>query len=313
MLGALQEFVYGPVEVAAPVVGEVKEVGPNWEVHHLPLPVLVAVPTGEGPFPLLVGLNFDGLHTVAKNPHLPTPPGSTKARGCAEETWSIDRLNRAGWAVATAFVGDAEPDDAAQSTGNAVSKWAAGLVTMAEHLAQDPRVDARRIVAVGHSRLGKAALWATASSHRFAGVVGIQSGCGGAAPSRTDTGERVANITSMFPHWFAPTFASFADCVDELPLDQHWLLALAADRPVMLANAEDDVWANPFGQHEMLRLTAEAYGESLPDLTLNQTVGSRLSHFYRPGGHEVNAVDWDAILPWLVAHFPQSQGPASTG
>lgn len=263
----LQECVYG----------ELPEAGPD------DFPMLVAAPEGAGPAPALVALSFSPLDEAARQ----------------EETWPLRRLNEQGWAVVLACMNDVEPDDAQASTGRAIAKWAAGLSAMRRRAADDPRFDSGRLFALGHSRLGKAALVAAAFDERFAGVVAIQSGCGGAAPSRTSVGETVADIVRAFPHWFAPAFASYAGREQDLPIDQHWLLALCAPRPLLLCNAEDDLWANPAGQHEMLALAAQALGDRLPPMEKGRTVGGRLAHFFREGGHQVTREDWAAILAWL--------------
>jgi Glucuronyl esterase, fungi len=115
-------------------------------------------------------------------------------------------------------------------------------------LAQLSEVDATAVIAVGHSRLGKAALWAAATDQRFAGVVSSDSGCGGASLFRHRVGEDIAAITSTFPHSFARRFADYRDAPDELPIDQHHLLALVAPRLTHVASASRDEHADPYGE-----------------------------------------------------------------
>ena len=92
-------------------------------------------------------------------------------------------------------------------------------------------------------------------------VIPHQSGCGGAGPSRSSNpkAETVKRINTSFPHWFCGHFKLFNDDVTRLPFDQNGLVAICAPGPVLLTNAQEDQWANPGGQFDVLRAAAPAY------------------------------------------------------
>lgn len=249
-----------------------------------------------------VGVNFSGNHTVLDSSSIPEPGGWSYpdgelwpvSRGCHAERWCVDDVVRAGFGLLTFCHSDVVPDEPSLArpaldrlgADGAVAAWAWGLLSLATSI-EGP------VVFVGHSRMGKAALLAGAFGGD--GVACIQSGCGGAAPSRTSVGETVAQITQRFPHWFSPRFAMYAGREEALPFDQHALIALCAPSPVLLLNADDDLWANPAGQEEMAELARPVYA------ALDRPDG--IQTFRRPGGHSVTREDWAAILDFFDAEL----------
>ena len=191
-----------------------------------------------------------------------------------------------------------------------IAAWAWGMSRIVDHLLARDDVDKKRIIAVGHSRLGKTALLAGAMDERIALAIPHQAGCGGTAPSRTTVGEKVKDINKNFPHWFNAAFKEFDAEPERLPFDQHGLAALMAPRPVLFSNAVKDTWAYPDGQFEMLRAADPVYGllgvkglASKDKPAIGKLSAGKLGYWIREGTHEMNAEDWKAFLDFADTHL----------
>jgi hypothetical protein len=306
--------------------------GPNVPKLH----VLLVVPNHRTkPAPVFVGLNFTGNHTVLNDPmiHLPeawlrgskSGKATDKQRGTAIDTWALEQTIDRGYAVATCYYGDIVPDDPkrrdegiqphfkSKDAGHewgAVAAWAWGLERIIDYLVTDPDLDARRIIVVGHSRLGKTALLAGAFDDRIAVVMPHQAGQGGSAPSRGTVGESVKRINTAFPHWFNAAYKQFNDHPERLPFDQNALVALCAPRPVLFTNAVEDTWANPEGQFQVLRAADPVYrflgvegidARAMPKV--GTLVDSRLGYWIRDGKHSMTPEDWRVFADFADKHL----------
>lgn len=185
-----------------------------------------------------------------------------------------------------------------------IAAWSWGARRVMDYLETDPQVDARRVAIVGHSRGGKAALWASAQDERFSLTVSNQSGCAGAALSRRPVGETVELVNALFPHWFADAFRRYDRNEAALPVDQHQLLALIAPRALAVGSASKDDWADPEGEFQGLAYASPVYALfGHPPIAPTQwpgvdeaVISLPRGYHLRAGDHDLTAVDWGRYL-----------------
>lgn len=284
------------------------------------------------PPPVFAGLNFQGNHTCCNEEDIqisairrPGYPANRFPRGNQHNRWHFAECIRRGYASITANYHDIMPDmpnhwdkgalrlfkdGLYQHYGpleeySAIGVWAWGLSRIADYLEQDKDVDASKIIVHGHSRLGKTALWAGAIDERFKMVISNDSGCCGAALSRRDYGENIATIAGPEnpSYWFVDDFSSFMGRIDEMPFDQHFLLALAAPRPLAVASATLDKWADPRGEFLSCVNVAPVYKlfgfeglgtEEMP--SPGKGIYNIVSYHIREGRHDQTPLDWEVYM-----------------
>jgi hypothetical protein len=291
-----------------------------------------------------LGLNFQGNHSVDADPKIriskswfandaktgvTNNQANASNRGGQDRRWPIREINEQGYAVATAYYGDIDPDfDDGFKNGvhalflsetsskenphrwGSIAGWAWGMSRLLDVLERQPGIRPDRVAVIGHSRLGKTALWAGATDPRFSIVISNNSGCGGAAIERRNFGETVARINSSFPHWFCYQFRDYNRNEYAMPFDQHTLIACVAPRPVYIASATQDLWADPKGEYLGGWYATPVYEflgfQGLPSEhppEADKSVGERIGYHNRTGAHDILLFDWQQYMRFADRHW----------
>ncbi len=235
--------------------------------------------------------------------------------------WSVRQILERGYATASFHTSHVDPDKKngyadgiraffaegdlpTDSAWRALSAWGWAASRLLDYFETTHAIDEKRIAVVGHSRGGKASLWAAAEDERFAIAYSNNSGCGGAALSRRVYGETVSRITTSFPYWFCANFAAYGGKEYQLPVDQHQLIGLIAPRGVYVTSADEDLWADPKGEYTSIVESAPVFkllGKNsitqsiMPALNKPRIVGQTGYHI-RTKEHDLKDKDWEWFL-----------------
>jgi hypothetical protein len=249
------------------------------------------------------------------------PENTDPTRAVKSPFWPAEEVISRGYGIAVFRNADVAPDD--KSAGfksgihalldkhprpddawGTIAAWAWGASRCLDYLVTDKDVDGSKVGVIGHSRGGKTALWAGAEDSRFAITISNESGCTGAALARRRYGETVQRINRVFPHWFCTNYKKYDDKEDDLPVDAHMLLSLTAPRPLYIASAGEDLWADPRGSYLSLFHAIPVYKllginadipEAMPPVN-KQVISGKVGFHVREGDHNLLLEDWNRFM-----------------
>lgn len=297
--------------------------------------VLLYTPvTAKGPVPTLLHLEFSPAVLVIDEPGVDEGmawSAKTKARVPDREAvkvgeFAIKSFVERGYGVAYVYCGDIDPDfqgggqhgvralfgavdePRAPDAWGSIGGWSWGLSRVLDWLQTRGEIDGAKVALSGVSRLGKAVLWAGAQDERFAMVIPLLSGEGGASLSRRNFGETIADLThpDRFPYWFAPRYADYAADPSRLPVDGHMLQAMIAPRPLLLITGATDTWSDPRGEFEGAVAASPVYrllGKSGLEITQfpepdHPSLGD-LAYAMHAGGHISGPADFKIMADFM--------------
>lgn len=270
-------------------------------------PLYLAIPSAGRPCPCILLINF--------------------RKQIPDEYYPVEEILDAGFATACIYYQDITSDDGNMEDGLAgcfslsqagetgmgkIGCWAYAMSRAVDLLLEQPEIRKNAIVTAGHSRLGKTSLWCAAQDQRIAGCISNNAGCSGDAITRGKAGEHVVDITTHFPFWFATSYQRYREREEDMPFDQHFLLAAIAPRPLAVGAAQEDEWADPVSQ--MLGCMAaapawrllgrEAFAEPYEMLRPGYALQNGWIGFHiRSGGHFFSRWDWKQYLAFFAKRF----------
>lgn len=275
-------------------------------------PFFLTMPKGVDKAPVFLLLSFEG--------------------GPASHFMPIEEIVEQGYGVASVNYQDLALDvpeykgeklsalvpEEMRSECGTIALWSFGASRVMDCLLEMPQVDKDRVAVVGHSRLGKTAIWAGAMDERFSMAIGNDAGAGGPAFFRGTVKETLKDLCRpQINFWFKDKFLTYADRMEEIPLDQHYLLSLIAPRHLYISSAEDDEWADYVSEFLAAVEASKVYellGEKglLGDdgTTENITypeIGTvwhqgKIGLHLRAGNHFFGRYDWNQIIAYRNLH-----------
>ena len=312
-----------------------KEVAMKIAGIDTPIIILMYLPANAtGPVPAFLSLNSKGNHHINPDPAITPSPNAPvhkgdPERGAESRNWPVEYIVESGYALVTLNSSNVDPDfdDGFQNSVHplfyakgqtypkanewgTIGAWAWGLSRVMDYLMTDKAIDSGKVAVIGHSRLGKTALWAGAHDKRFAITISNASGCGGAMLASRKVKERIETINRVFPYWFCDNFNKYRNNEEALLVDQQGLIALIAPRPVYVASATLDQWCDAESEYLAALYASPVYelyglqGLTAPMPAPEHPMNSgHVGYHLRSGKHDLTLYDWQQYIDFANRHF----------
>lgn len=196
------------------------------------------------------------------------------------------------------------------TTPQSIAAWAFGDILALDCLESIAEVDASRAAVVGHSRLGKAALYAGALDERFKIVISNSSCILGARMNRRNFGGTAKIAVENSTKWYSPELKKYVDNIETMPIDQQHFLACIAPRALYVASATDDYWCDPEGEFLSLEQACKIYKlfgatntPKFSDMKVETPFCGDVGHHIRIGGHNILLYDWLQYIKFADSKF----------
>jgi len=193
-----------------------------------------------------------------------------------------------------------------------IAIWAYAVRAGMDYLETDNAINPKQVAPLGSSIGGKVALWAAVTDQRFGMTLLATAGHGGDAIWRREFGETLNNMCTWLPTWVCHNAKKYAKNVNDMPVDQHSLMATLAPRPFYVSNAQHDLWADQKGQWIGTYNAAPSYklyGKKVAFTSSEQPrvdnpiIKSGIGYHVRSGFHGLDLYDWEQYMKFIEYHF----------
>lgn len=204
--------------------------------------------------------------------------------------------------------------DRTKYTWGKIGMWAFSASRVLDYLLTRPEFDCKNAAVIGHSRLGKTALWCAAQDERFRFGISNDSGSGGAAYDRAkvEGNEHIRDSIAYAPSWYCDNYRQWVDRPEEKPFDQHFAVAAIAPRFACVGSAAEDLWAGPWQEQLSCMGASPAWelqglpgyiGSHAPAQPGDHFAAGQVGYHLREGIHFLGRGDWLAYMDYIKAHL----------